>query len=205
MPIAWKGTLAQYAGRLHRSFDGKIEVRVYDYVDVHVRVLERMYQKRLHGYAELGYQAKVGIGDEKAGIIFDGKNFFTPFSHDISEIAREAFIISPSMKRARVAGMLNLLAEPLTRKAEVIIVTRPPGDYKLSDQPKIAALISELEEAGITVITKSSIHQKYAVLDKTIVWYGSINLLAFGHSEESIMRFENYDIAGEIIDASNQS
>ncbi len=202
MPIAWKGTLAQYAGRLHRSFDGKREVRIYDYVDVHVRVLERMYQKRLHGYAELGYQAKVSTSDEKADIIFNGKSFFAPFSQDISEIAHEAFIVSPFMKRARVTDMLNLLAEPLTRKAEVIIVTRPPGDYKLSDQPGIAALISELEEAGITVITKSSIHQKYAVLDKTIVWYGSINFLSFGRSEENIMRFENYDIAGELIDAS---
>jgi phosphatidylserine/phosphatidylglycerophosphate/cardiolipin synthase-like enzyme len=160
-----------------------------------------MYQKRLHGYAELGYQAKVGTSDEKAGIIFDGKSFFAPFSQDISEIAREAFIISPFMKRASVTGMLNLLAEPLARKAEITIVTRPPGDYKLSDQPRIAALISELEETGITVITNSSIHQKYAVLDKTIVWYGSINFLFFGHSEESIMRFENYDIAGELIDA----
>lgn len=44
IPVAWKGTVAQYAGRLHRSYPGKTEVRVYDYVDVHVPVLERMYQ-----------------------------------------------------------------------------------------------------------------------------------------------------------------
>lgn len=42
MPIAWKGTVAQYAGRLHREFEGKEEVRIYDYVDVHIPVLERM-------------------------------------------------------------------------------------------------------------------------------------------------------------------
>lgn len=40
MPISWKGTLAQYAGRLHRSYAGKQEVRIYDYVDLHVPVLE---------------------------------------------------------------------------------------------------------------------------------------------------------------------
>jgi superfamily II DNA or RNA helicase len=33
MPISWKGTLAQYVGRLHRDHDGKREVVVYDYVD----------------------------------------------------------------------------------------------------------------------------------------------------------------------------
>ena len=39
MPIVWQGTLAQYAGRLHRLYDDKREVRVYDYVDIHVPVL----------------------------------------------------------------------------------------------------------------------------------------------------------------------
>ena len=44
MPFSWEGTLAQYVGRLHRNYDGKQDVRVYDYVDVHVPMLERMYQ-----------------------------------------------------------------------------------------------------------------------------------------------------------------
>lgn len=49
MPVSWKGTLAQYAGRLHRNYDGKQEVHIYDYVDIHVPALERMYHKRLKG------------------------------------------------------------------------------------------------------------------------------------------------------------
>ena len=55
MPISWRGTLQQYAGRLHRLYDGKKEVRVYDYVDQAVPVLARMYEKRLKGYKALGY------------------------------------------------------------------------------------------------------------------------------------------------------
>ena len=42
MPLSWKGTLQQYAGRLHRLFENKYEVRVYDYVDINVRMLEKM-------------------------------------------------------------------------------------------------------------------------------------------------------------------
>ena len=56
MPFAWKGSLVQYAGRLHRSHDGKTEVRVMDYVDEKVPVLARMFQKRLRGYRALGYE-----------------------------------------------------------------------------------------------------------------------------------------------------
>ncbi|MBL8175740.1 MAG: hypothetical protein JNK48_13785 [Bryobacterales bacterium] len=55
MPISWQGTLQQYVGRLHRLHEGKRTVRVYDYVDTHVRMLARMYEKRLRGYKALGY------------------------------------------------------------------------------------------------------------------------------------------------------
>lgn len=60
MPVAWKGTLVQYVGRLHRLHAGKFEVRVYDYVDREVPVLERMFQKRLRGYEAIGYRCDDG-------------------------------------------------------------------------------------------------------------------------------------------------
>jgi superfamily II DNA or RNA helicase len=55
LPISWRGTLQQYAGRLHRIFDGKKEVRIYDYLDEHIPMLMRMYAKRLKGYKTIGY------------------------------------------------------------------------------------------------------------------------------------------------------
>jgi superfamily II DNA or RNA helicase len=62
MPISWKGTLQQYVGRLHRLQDNKSEVHVYDYADVMVPMLARMYKKRIAGYSALGYTvAEVGV------------------------------------------------------------------------------------------------------------------------------------------------
>ena len=55
MPVSWRGTLAQYAGRLHRLNDAKREVVIYDYADLEVSVLARMYAKRRAGYKSLGY------------------------------------------------------------------------------------------------------------------------------------------------------
>jgi superfamily II DNA or RNA helicase len=55
MPISWKGTLAQYVGRLHREHRGKSDVIVYDYVDMAVPVLARMAARRQTGYRALGY------------------------------------------------------------------------------------------------------------------------------------------------------
>ncbi len=56
MPISWKGTLAQYVGRLHRLHHAKTEVRIYDYVDANVPMLQKMSGKRQIGYKNLGYK-----------------------------------------------------------------------------------------------------------------------------------------------------
>ena len=55
LPVSWKGTLIQYAGRLHRHLPEKTEVRIYDYVDAGVPMLEAMFRKRLRGYRAMGY------------------------------------------------------------------------------------------------------------------------------------------------------
>jgi superfamily II DNA or RNA helicase len=55
LPISWKGTLVQYAGRLHRLHPEKSEVRIYDYVDREVPMLARMFERRLKGYHAIGY------------------------------------------------------------------------------------------------------------------------------------------------------
>jgi superfamily II DNA or RNA helicase len=64
LPVSWKGTLVQYAGRLHRLHPGKTEVRIYDYVDHEVSVLARMFERRLRGYRAIGYQPKDDDADK---------------------------------------------------------------------------------------------------------------------------------------------
>jgi superfamily II DNA or RNA helicase len=62
MSIAWRGTVAQYTGRLHRLHDPKREVVIYDYVDRGVPVLARMAAKRAAGYSAIGHTIAQGPG-----------------------------------------------------------------------------------------------------------------------------------------------
>jgi very-short-patch-repair endonuclease len=55
LPVSWRGTIAQYAGRLHRLHDRKREARVYDYADLNVPMLARMFDRRCRGYEAIGY------------------------------------------------------------------------------------------------------------------------------------------------------
>jgi superfamily II DNA or RNA helicase len=58
MPISWKGTLQQYAGRLHREHADKQDVRIYDYAETDHPQLARMWHKRQRGYRAMGYEIK---------------------------------------------------------------------------------------------------------------------------------------------------
>jgi len=58
MPVSWQGTVAQYAGRLHRLHHLKSAVIIYDYADLQVPMLERMHARRLKGYQAIGYRVQ---------------------------------------------------------------------------------------------------------------------------------------------------
>jgi superfamily II DNA or RNA helicase len=62
LPVSWKGTLIQYAGRLHRHLPEKSDVRIYDYVDAGIPLLEAMFRKRLRGYRAMGYSISQRAG-----------------------------------------------------------------------------------------------------------------------------------------------
>ena len=70
MPVSWKGTLQQYAGRLHREHASKTNVRIIDFVDTGHPALLRMWDKRQRGYRAMGYK----IGVDQAAFVDEGSN-----------------------------------------------------------------------------------------------------------------------------------
>jgi len=87
------------------------------------------------------------------------------------------------------------LKEPLQAGVSITVVTRPAESYR--EQERIKECIEQLQ-LSVTVVQKSNIHQKFTIIDNRLVWYGSINLLSFGSSEESVMRLESRELAGEL-------
>lgn len=90
LPISWKGLLTQYAGRLHREYEGKKDICIYDYIDIHEPICDSMYRKRLKGYAAIGYKTINtaqptlfdNINDIPSSVpenqIFNGSTFYPP-------------------------------------------------------------------------------------------------------------------------------
>jgi len=202
MPIAWKGTLHQYAGRLHRQFKWKKDVRIYDYVDLHVKMLEKMYGKRLKGYASIGYKAKASrFPDSPTNIIFNKDNFFPVYLRDIAVASKHLLIVSPFVTKKRMLQMMDHFNDLLKKQVKITIITRPADDFDENRKVLLNNLFSVINTDGVQVVFKPNIHQKFAIIDNKITWYGSINLLSFGYSEESIMRLESSSIARELTES----
>lgn len=196
LPIAWKGRVAQYAGRLHRNYPGKTEVQIYDYVDVHIPVLEKMYQKRLKGYSSIGY--KIKTDDLNSDLIYDGKSFYTTYCRDIKSSYKEILIVSPLMKKSRILQLSKIFAQASLNGASITVITRPPEDFDSVSQEAIKENTAILQDCGVKVICKPNIYQKFTVIDNKIAWYGNINFLSFAAAEESVIRLTSIDIAGEL-------
>ncbi len=202
MPISWQGTLAQYVGRLHRLYEGKREVRVYDYIDNHAAMLEKMYNKRLKGYASLGYTVSAdrdaALGSE---IIYDQNTFQTRFLQDVIQAKESVVIVSPFISIKRVRWIEGALAQCIQKRVRVSVVTRDVAAFPAKSRGAAQMGIRMLQAQQAEVVCCEGIHQKYAIVDGSIVWYGSINLLSFGASQESVMRLVSSSIARALLGA----
>ncbi|MEG1915031.1 MAG: hypothetical protein RR089_08235, partial [Acidaminococcaceae bacterium] len=77
----------------------------------------------------------------------------------------------------------------------ITVITRPASSFQGHSGEAVSAAIQYVTHTGINVRCREAIHQKYAIVDDVLVWYGSINLLSFGASQESIMRLASGSIA----------
>lgn len=196
MPISWKGRLQQYAGRLHRLHEGKSDVRIYDYADIHLPVLERMYQKRLKGYASTGYQIKDESKGKNKQAIFSTDNYSDILLNDLNHSKETVLISSPSLSRKQSEKMLKTLDG---LNSDVKIMTKSPSEINNSRQRESRErLISELTQSNLTIKVSNSIFHRCVIIDQQIIWYGSIDVLGTQTKEGTFMRIESPVLAKEM-------
>ena len=201
LPISWKGLVEQYAGRLHREYDGKKDVRIYDYIDIHEPVCDSMYRKRLKGYAAIGYKI---ITDSQQGLfddvkmcddvaseeyIFNGSAFRQPFLADLNNAKRSVIISSPKLYKAARNILVDRLCALVHNGIDVVIMAAAESESS-----------EYLKAKGLPVKIIPSLSLCASIVDKSIVWYGSINVLGYVSEDDSMIRLENCSLANEFVD-----
>jgi superfamily II DNA or RNA helicase len=200
MPISWKGRLHQYAGRLHRLYEGKTEVRIYDYVDVHVPVLERMYRKRLTGYAGIGYTVELADQDAASrSLIYTGKNYADELKQNLLSAKSEIVLVSPALAAKTVATFLNTIKPRIPQTVTVSVMTKSAESIaNPQHRSNRLQLIASLADKGIDVKQQDVAGPKCVIIDRKIVWYGSIDVLGNQTNDASFIRLESTKLAEEL-------
>lgn len=192
MPIAWKGNVEQYAGRLHREYEGKTVVCIYDYVDIHVPLCDSMYRKRLKGYSRAGYGKNVASSAPDKNpqeLIYERNNYEVAFRNDLAEAKHSVVIAVPKVKFKYKSSIMSTLAHLLHDGVAVAVHVKEEGGNEI-----------ELANAGIHVVCNKSQTIQCAIIDKSIVWYGNINFFGYNSETNNVMRIADYKIANEMID-----
>ncbi|WP_447383503.1 TOTE conflict system archaeo-eukaryotic primase domain-containing protein [Streptococcus pseudopneumoniae] len=182
-PFSWKNNLIQYAGRIHRNYKDKSLVRIFDYVDIHVPYLEKMFQKRQVAYRKMDY--RVIEGEEKQFVYVDSR-YEKVLREDLAGERQECLLILPYVHQTK---LMNFLKEFRISQIEICIPETVANK----------AWLDQLKSQKIKVsFTQSKIVTPILLVNKTIVWYGAMPLLG-KVDEMTILRLESASIASELV------
>lgn len=201
-PISFEGRLEQYVGRLNRDYEGKEAVYVYDYIDSHMKFFDKMYAKRLRTYKRIGFSIWTEDTQPKQMInaIYDSGNYTEKFEQDIVEAENMIVISSPDIRQNKIDRLLLLVKGRQERGVKITVITTEPEDVVYGSADVCYELIRQMQQAGISVVTKSEVEERFAVIDDELVWHGGMNLLGKVDVWDNLMRIKNHQVAAELLE-----
>lgn len=128
--------------------------------------------------------------------LFDEKTFYKAFVRDLEACREEAVIESPYITSTRMKTLWPTLKKLLSRDVKVYFLTRDPREHELGMEYQSEEEIRYCEELGIQVLLcAGNHHRKLAILDRKVLWEGSLNILSQAHSREIMRRIEGKEMA----------
>jgi superfamily II DNA or RNA helicase len=202
MPISFEGNVEQYAGRLNRDYDGKKDVIIYDYIDQHIPTLERMYHRRLRTYKKIGFEVCTEVLDKQivTNSIFGSDNYKESFEKDILSAVKSIVISSPSLGSRRTNWLIEQSEILQARGVHIYVISLSLDHYPKDGREHHLELLQSLRGAGIQILTPPRCYERFAIIDQSIVWYGSMSLLSNAKEDDNLMRITSPNIAQELLE-----
>lgn len=132
--------------------------------------------------------------------LYNERNFYRSFKKDLRNAKHQVIIESPFMSEVRTKELLPIFKKLRKKGVKVSIYTRNPyqHDYLLRQQGFIA--FKALKKAKVKVkLCKDMRHRKLAVIDESILWEGSLNILSQSHSKEVMRRSDSKELASTML------
>ena len=133
--------------------------------------------------------------------LHDEHTFYQAFIDDLRTCRQEVIIESPFITSARIEQFLPIFEKLLSRGVKIYIMTRDPKEHSEGMEYQSKAAISHFERIGVQVfICTGNHHRKLAILDRRVLWEGSLNILSQTHSHEIMRRIESRVLSVQMFD-----
>lgn len=133
--------------------------------------------------------------------LYNERTFYPAFTRDMLKAEKEVVIYCPFISKYRSEFFKNTLERLRHRNVAVFIFTRPIEEHELLARNEIKAALGDYEDLGACIVQLPGfIHAKAAIIDREVVWDGSLNILSQRLSKESMRRTQDEDIAKQMID-----
>jgi len=132
--------------------------------------------------------------------LYDQNTFYPAFLKDLANCHSEVIIECPFITNRRLKTLLPVMEKLKARKVRVVVNTRDPRTHdEAYRQDDAHAAISKLQHMGIRVLYTGNHHRKIAILDRSILYEGSLNILSQNDSCEVMRRIESVSLAWQMI------
>jgi phosphatidylserine/phosphatidylglycerophosphate/cardiolipin synthase-like enzyme len=132
--------------------------------------------------------------------LFNEQTFYPAFTKDILAAKREVIIYSPFVSKYRADTFNGILYKLKSSNVEVFIFTRPIQEQDVGLRKQAEAVLSHYEELGANIYyLQGSIHEKVAIIDREILWEGSLNILSQRTSREIMRRTADESLALQMV------
>lgn len=201
-PVSGENVVEQYVGRLNRDYEGKENVIVYDYVDSHIKKFDKMFSSRMKAYKKIGYELCTGLTGQKqeTNAIFDIDTYAETYWKDLENAHKEIVISSPRLNSVKVDQLISTIEKKQENGLKAVVVTWHPGEYSYGRDDARMALMERLRKAGIEIRLVEESCERYTIIDREIVWYGSVNFLAKEDIDDNLLRVDSREIAMELLE-----
>lgn len=132
--------------------------------------------------------------------LYNEQTFYNAFIRDLACCRNEAIIESPFMTMQRVNTLLPNIRNTIAHGAKVIVNTRHPQEHNQYMCNEAERCIGILQDIGVEILFTGGHHRKLAILDRTILWEGSLNVLSQNDSCEIMRRIESKQLVEQTLD-----
>lgn len=131
--------------------------------------------------------------------LFNERTFYKALLSDLRQCHNEVIIESPFITGNRVASLLPIFDKMRSRDVRITVNTRDPSEHDAPYDIQATDAVEEMQRLGVQVLFTGRHHRKLAIIDRRILWEGSLNVLSQSDSCEVMRRIDSSEMAQQMI------